>query len=532
MAKIFNTAAVCIPGKHYMVNIDKRLEEIKALVDEEDYFTVNCARQYGKTTTLMALEQYLRKEYHVVLMDFQTFDASLFENGNLFSLSFARMFLRLLRENDPAQSDTIKQITEELRLLIARRSSYFTMQMLFEYLSDICAALDKPVVLMIDEVDSAADDQVFLDFLAQIRAYYIRRSIRPTFQSVILAGVYDVKNLKYKLRPEEDHKVNSPWNIAAPFKIDMSFTKDGIAGMLREYEGDYHTGMNIDGMADLIYDDTSGYPYLVSRLCQLMDSEVSAAKGSRSAAWTLDGFMEADRILTSEKNTLFESIIGKVINYPDLNSILQNKIFKGETVSYNASVPEIDLAAMFGIVKNAGGVVAPANKVFAKVLADYYLSLDEIRSIDIYKASLRDKNQFIDNGRLNMKLILERFAESFTDLYGHKGERFIEDEGKKYFLLYLRPIINGTGHYSLEAATGSHTRTDVIVYYHGELFIIETKIWHGSKANKEAENQLLGYMKSYHQDIGYLLTFNFNKTKQRGMKEVKVEGKTLIEVMV
>lgn len=319
MAKIFNTAAVCIPGKHYMVNIDKRLEEIKALVDEEDYFTVNCARQYGKTTTLMALEQYLRKEYYVVLMDFQTFDASLFENGNLFSLSFARMFLRLLRENDPAQSDTIKQITEELRLLIARRSSYFTMQMLFEYLSDICAALDKPVVLMIDEVDSAADDQVFLDFLVQIRAYYIRRSIRPTFQSVILAGVYDVKNLKYKLRPEEDHKVNSPWNIAAPFKIDMSFTKDGIAGMLREYEGDYHTGMNIDGIADLIYGDTSGYPYLVSRLCQLIDTEVSASMGSRSAAWTLDGFMEADRILTSEKNTLFESMIGKVINYPNLN---------------------------------------------------------------------------------------------------------------------------------------------------------------------------------------------------------------------
>lgn len=201
-------------------------------------------------------------------------------------------------------------------------------------------------------------------------------------------------------------------------------------------------------------------------------------------------------------------------------------------MSYNVSVQEIDLAAMFGIVKNAGGVVAPANKVFAKVLADYYLSLDEIRSFDIYKASLRDKNQFVDNGRLNMKLILERFAESFTDLYDRKGERFIEDEGKKYFLLYLRPIINGTGHYSLEAVTGSHTRTDVIVYYHGELFIIETKIWRGSKANKEAENQLLGYMKSYHQDMGYLLTFNFNKTKQRGMKEVKVEGKTLIEIMV
>ncbi len=550
MAKYFNTTAVCMPKKHYMVNIDERLEEIKALVDAENYFTINCARQYGKTTTLMALEQYLKKDYYVVFIDFQMFDASLFENGNIFSLSFARTFLRILKasmiccnlseeaspetpsENNLSQGSAVKKVMGELQSLVVQRSPHFTMQMLFEYLSDICGFLDKPMVLIIDEVDSAANNQVFLDFLAQIRAYYIMRAVLPAFQSVILSGVYDVKNLKYKFRPEEEHKVNSPWNIAVPFKIDMSFSKDGIAGMLREYEADHHTGMDIEEMADLLYDHTSGYPFLVSRLCQIMDEEVSEAVGGRSTAWTLDGFMEADRLLTSEKNTLFESMIGKVINYPNLNSILENKIFKGETVSYNASVQEIDLAAMFGIVKNAGGVVVPANKVFAKVLADYYLAQDEIRSIDIYKASLRDKNQFVDNGRLNMRRILERFIENFTDLYGHKEERFIEDEGKKYFLLYLRPIINGRGHYSLEAVTSKSTRTDVIVYYHGELFIIETKIWRGSKAHKEAEEQLLGYMESYHQDTGYLLTFNFNKEKKPGIKVVTMTGKTLIEATV
>lgn len=50
------------------------------------------------------------------------------------------------------------------------------------------------------------------DLLAQLRVYYIDRAVRPTFQSVILAGVYDVKNLKRKIRPDEEHKVNSPWN--------------------------------------------------------------------------------------------------------------------------------------------------------------------------------------------------------------------------------------------------------------------------------------------------------------------------------
>ena len=74
MPKVFNTTAVCIPEEHYMVDISGRLEEIKSLVDAGKYFTINRARQYGKTTTLRALYRYLQKEYYVVLLDFQTFD--------------------------------------------------------------------------------------------------------------------------------------------------------------------------------------------------------------------------------------------------------------------------------------------------------------------------------------------------------------------------------------------------------------------------------------------------------------------------
>ena len=40
MAKTFNTTAVCIPEKHYMVNIEKRLYEIGRLVEDGKYFTV------------------------------------------------------------------------------------------------------------------------------------------------------------------------------------------------------------------------------------------------------------------------------------------------------------------------------------------------------------------------------------------------------------------------------------------------------------------------------------------------------------
>lgn len=58
-----------------------------------------------------------------------------------------------------------------------------------------------------------------------------------------------MKHLRSKIRPDDRHKFNSPWNIAADFNIDMSLSENGIKGMLDEYEADYHTGMDTVMMA-------------------------------------------------------------------------------------------------------------------------------------------------------------------------------------------------------------------------------------------------------------------------------------------
>lgn len=58
------------------------------------------------------------------------------------------------------------------------------------------------------------------------------------------------------------------------------------------------------------------------------------------------------------------------------------------------------------------------------------------------------------------------------------------------------------------------------------------KIWYGQKRHKEGEKQLLGYMNEYHQDIGYLITFNFNKEKKSGIEEIEIDGKVLVEATV
>ena len=61
-----------------MVNLNARLAKIKELVDNGDYFVINRARQYGKTTTLRALKEYLKNTYNVISLDFQmiSFDSN------------------------------------------------------------------------------------------------------------------------------------------------------------------------------------------------------------------------------------------------------------------------------------------------------------------------------------------------------------------------------------------------------------------------------------------------------------------------
>lgn len=81
----------------------------------------------------------------------------------------------------------------------------------------------------------------------------------------------------------------------------------------------------------------------------------------------------------------------------------------------------------------------------------------------------------------------------------------------------------------MEAQTRDARRTDVIVDYGGEQFVIELKIWRGNEYN---ELQLADYLDYYHKDRGYMLSFNFNKNKKTGVNEVRVGNRTIVEVVV
>ena len=249
-------------------------------------------------------------------------------------------------------------------------------------------------MLLIDEVDSASNNQVFLDFLAQLRDGYIARDTKGTaaFHSVILAGVTDIKNLKRKIRPEDQHKFNSPWNIAEEFSLDMSLSAEGIAGMLDDYENDHHTGMDTAEIAEEIYAWTSGYPFLVSRICQIVDNALAGARfPNLSRTWTIEGISEAARLILSENNTLFDSLMGKIYDNAPLRDMLQSILFAGERIPYNPDyVPAMD-GEMYGFIKNDAGAMTVANRIFEVRIYNYFLSLRDIEKALSHAASIPTK---------------------------------------------------------------------------------------------------------------------------------------------
>ena len=527
--RVFNVTGLCIPEKHYMVDISDKLAQIKLMIDRGDYFTINRARQYGKTTTLFLLEKMLKEEYIVVSISFEGLGDESFESAASFCRTFMKQVRRALDFTDVSDEYKESWLNEDVG----------GFDELGSHLTEMCkpgaAGTDKKLVLMIDEVDKTSNNRTYLHFLGMLREKYLERAKNKdhTFQSVILAGVYDIKNIKLKMMNEgiyspvatENKIYNSPWNIAVNFRIDMSFNPAEISTMLAEYETDHVTGMDVPAIADEIYSYTSGYPFLVSRICQCIDEELCKN-------WTLSGVQEAVSILLREKNTLFVDMFKNLENNNNLYDFLYSLLFIGKEYVFNIDDPNIELGSMYGFLKeNELGKVKVANRVFEIRMYNYFVSKGATSTRQITGVLQLD---VVDGNRFDMELCMRKFAEHYAEMFNEHDAEFIEREGRLLFLSYLKPLINGQGFYHIESQLTDLRRMDIVVNFAREQFVIELKLWKGEAAHEKAYEQLAGYLDSKGLASGYLLTFDFrkNETKQPRAEWVDFGDKRIFDVVI
>jgi len=210
---------------------------------------------------------------------------------------------------------------------------------------------------------------------------------------------------------------------------------------------------------------------------------------------------------------LFDDLSHNIENNKELFDLLRNLIVDGKKITYNNLNSTMNLALTFGILQDIDNTLAVSNKIFETAICDYFISLNYASSRDDITRTI--DSEVIENGKFNMALAIKKFMQHYYELYNKSNEKFLERECRLLFLTYLKPLINGAGFYHIESETRNSMRTDLIIDYGSQQFIVELKLWHGEQKHEKAHEQLIKYLDSKNKNEGYLLTFDFRKRKAK-----------------
>ena len=375
MEKSFNTTGTCNSNKHYMVDISSKLDIIEKMVNKGDYFVINRPRQYGKTTIISSLSKRLDNKCLIIRTSFEGTSNYMFQDEEKLGKELIKKFSKALRFVDIEKSEELQSAGVSIK----------SLGDLSDVITNFIIGCDKKVILLIDEVDKASKYELFLSFLGMLRDKFLLAvdDLDYTFHSVILVGIHDIKNLKLKVRKDEEMKLNSPWNIAVNFDLDMSFNPKEIESMLIEYCSSNKLAMNTEKLSEKLYYYTNGYPFLVSRLCQIIDENILSID---KRLWTIEDIDKSVKILLKENNTLFDDLIKNLENNKELYALVSEIVLNGKIVSFNISNPIVNVGYIYGVFKEEDYRVKLNNIIYEQIIYDYMVSKLEVKS---------DKCQFI-----------------------------------------------------------------------------------------------------------------------------------------
>jgi AAA-like domain len=502
MAKKFNITGKCHPTKHYMADVSQKIAKIRAMVEEGDYFIINRPRQYGKTTMLYTLSDMLQKtgDYIVLNTSFEGIGDIVFQDEKVFSSGLIRLWAKYAKVYAP----------EWTNWLIEQSTHVASLDDVSEVISLMVNKTDKHVVLMIDEVDKSSNNQLFISFLAMLRNKYLENDIFKTFHSIVLAGVHDVKSLKLKIRRDEEQKYNSPWNIAADFKVDMNLQPFEIQPMLDAYVLDKGIKTDTAAMAEDLFYYTSGYPFLVSKLCKMLDEEVLPTKETND--WTEKDLEWAVRKLITESNANFDSLIKHLENNQDLYDLVYDVAIEGKNVAFNFHEPSNNLGLLYGLFAYSNRLLIH-NRIYREVIVNYMTAkMNRIQMAK--KADFGSNFTNPDKTSLNMELALLKFQAFMHEQYSKQDRDFLERHGRLVFLAFMKPILNGHGYDSKEAQISEERRLDVTITFYQHKYVAELKIWRGQAAHEEGLDQLSDYLDRLKLTQGFLLIFDHSTIKK------------------
>jgi len=526
MRKKFNVVGWCHSKRHYMADISGKVEQVMLMIEDGDYFIINRPRQYGKTTMLHTIDHLLSQsqEWVVFSVSFEGISSKEYSQEHSFCNRFLHLLYKQMIEKDE---------TEFANLIVKERLSKLTLTELSNFITQLVNVADKKLVLLIDEVDKSTNNQLFLDFLGILRDKFLNRHLKTqqTFHSIILAGVHDIKTLQLNLSSDTENQFHSPWNIATDFKVAMELQVEEIIPMLEAYANDRALQMDVPSIAAALFYYTSGYPFLVSQLCKILDEEILPTKNQKELT-TTDVTVAAEMLIQSS-NVNFDSLKKNLQNNEGLYDLVLDVLMNNASYPFTVHDPLIELGLVYGVFKNTNRTKQPLsihNRIYAEVIYEF-MSSTMLRKIKVNKYN-SPQSYLLGEQQLNMEKVVSKFQTFLREEYNQQDRDFIERQGRLIFLAFLKPILNGGGFSFKEPQVSEEKRLDIAITFYQYQYVVELKIWRGEKAHQAGLRQLADYLEIQGLQTGYLVIFDHRVKKSWHKEWVKVGDKRIFAVWV
>ncbi|WP_461832964.1 AAA-like domain-containing protein [Desulfothermus sp.] len=523
--RYFNTAGPVRCDEHYCLPPLQRLdlEEVLMLIDQKKYFVLHAPRQTGKTSCLLALMEYLNSQgkYKALYINVEKAQAA--------------------REDVSQGIKTIVSSLQRMEEFFWGTNFLYDWQKILEErgphdgletaISLLCQRAKKPVVLMIDEIDSLIGDTL-ISVLRQIRSGY---AFRPKGfpQSIILCGVRDVRD--YRIHASQEKEIitgGSAFNIKAESLHLGDFNKREISILYSQHTEE--TGQEFeDGVIDYVWELTEGQPWLVNALGYVACFKIKQSR-DRSKKVTKDIIEQAKEKIIIERYTHIDQLADK-LREERVKKVIEC-ILMGEEEPEDIPVDDILYVRDLGLIKTHPSLRI-SNKIYQEVIPRELTFSTQL-------TITQDAAWYVrEDGSLDMDKLMRAFQEFFREHSESWIERFDYKEAGPQLLMqaFLQRIVNSGGRIYREYGLGRR-RTDLLVVWptkdnNVQKIVIELKILRKSldKTIAQGLKQTKDYMDKCSALEGHLVIFDkrediswdekiFEMEKTVDGKKIKVWG--------
>jgi len=493
--RYFNTSGPCNPAEHYTVLRKELIAEGLQKVQRGRYVTIFAPRQSGKTTYFQLLIEELRKEgkYTPIWLSFENLQGA---TKKEFYETFGHKLRRALAVCGIATSVVIKNEID--------------LAGFFEEIRRQCPAL----VVIIDEFEGCPK-RVLDELMHTFRSIYHERKYYA-LHSLFLVGVSTLAELITS-------SSTSPFNIAEEIKIPY-FSPAEVKDLIAQYTQE--SGQEFDDeVIRAIYENTIGQPGLVGGLCAHLVEKVATDK---MKPVNMEDFFRTLKYYLTE--SFDKNIINIVKKAKAKRTFMLHLLFSDALIPFSVDDPDIAFLYAHGVVENVDDYVEVAVPLYKKRLLTAFRP--RINGETGYYVATQDTfGEYLSGGELNLKAILERYGEYVA----RRGYQAFDTkhlrEGAWHYSLdgFINFFIERLGGQTFTEVPSGRGRTDILILFGGQKYIIEIKIFTDQSYFQNGKRQLAEYLKTEGLEVGYYVVFSKKHAGNDVLAEEEIiEGKRIV----